>query len=341
MDMSMSCSLSRKRRGVALIVVGAMTIGVAAVPARADLHFTEPLATAGVVYAGAPLSHEFTFENEGPETVAILEARASCGCLKPRLGQNTYRSGDKGSVVLEVNTLSQAPGPHTWAVTLSYRAGNQAREMPLRLSARLVSEVTVQPAALIAFADKLDQHELVLTDFRAKSLEVLEVRASSAKLLARVGKVARDASGHFSHKIGLAVADDYPDGRHEEILDIYTNDPRYPDLRVPVTVIKHVQQRLAATPSQIDLVAPAGQPFPARIVLLRDNHDQTIHIDRILSDDPAIVCHWAQGPGAMATLRVRLDRTLAAGENLHSAVHVRIDQPVRETVTIPVACTVR
>src|SRR5207245_1547575 len=165
-----------------------------------------------------------------------------------------------------------------------YRAGNHAREIPLRLSARLVSEVTVQPASLIAFADKLDQHELVLTDFRAKSLEVLEVRASSAKLQARVGTVSRDPNGHSSRKIRLAVADDYPDGRHEEILDIYTNDPRYPDLRVPVTVIKHVQQRLAATPSQIDLVAPAGQPFPARIVLVRDNHEQNIHVDQILSD---------------------------------------------------------
>src|SRR5438105_15481320 len=134
--MSMFCSLSRKRRGAALLIVAPMIIGVAAVPARADLHFTEPAANAGVVYAGAALSHEFTFENEGPETVAIIEARASCGCLKPRLTQDAYRTGDKGAVTLDVNTLSQAPGPHTWAVTLIYRAGNHAREIPLRLSAR-------------------------------------------------------------------------------------------------------------------------------------------------------------------------------------------------------------
>jgi hypothetical protein len=340
MDMSMSYSLSRKR-GVALIVVGALIIGVAAVPARADLHFTEPMANAGLVYAGAPLSHEFTFENEGPETVSIMEARASCGCLKPRLARDVYRPGDKGGVLLEVNTLSQAPGQQTWVAALIYRTGNKSREMPLRLSARLVREVTVQPAALVAFADHLDHHDVVLTDIRPKSLEVLDVRASSVQLHVRVGKPSRDGSGRTSYKISLAVADDYPDGRHEEILDIYTDDPRYPDLRVPVTVIKHVQQRLAATPSQIDLVAPANQPFPARIVLLRDNRDQNVHIDQILSDDPAIVCYWAQGPGAMVTLRVRLDRALAAGEKIRSAIHVRIDQPVRETVTIPVECSVR
>jgi hypothetical protein len=333
--------LSRKRLRITVNIVAAMIFGTGSLPARADLHFAEPAANAGVVYAGAPLVHEFTFENEGPETVAALSAQVSCGCLKPRLTQSTYPRGERGSIVLEVNTLSQAPGAHTWIVTLNYQAGNCSQEMQLRLSARIVSEVTVQPATLIVFADKLARHELTLIDSRARPLEIVDLRASSSKLVPKIAEPIRDAQGQTRRKISLAVADGYPDGRHEEILDIYTDDPRYRQLRVPVTIIKRAQQRLLATPSQIELVAPTGQPFPSRILLIRDNEGQAVHIDQIVSDDPAITCQWAQGPGATATLRIRADRTLLPGESFQSAVHVRIDRPMRETLTIPVTCTVR
>lgn len=331
---------TRRRRRVvvqlALDLIGAVILGVSSAPARADLHFTEPVANAGVVYAGAPLIHEFTFENFGPETVSMLEARATCGCLKPAFAQSSYRPSEKGCVKLEVNTLSQAAGPHTWTVTLKYQAGEVPREISLHLNARLATEVAVQPAALIVFADKIAQHELILTDLRSKALVVLDARASSGKVFPRVGEAVRDAEGHTIWKISLAVADDYPDGRHEEFLDVYTNDPRYRNLRVPVTVIKRAQQRLTATPSEVVLVAPAGQPVPSRMILIRDTQGQTVHIDRVLADDPAISGQWTQGPGAMATLRIRTDRRLLAGESLRSAVHVRIDQPIRDTLTIPV-----
>jgi hypothetical protein len=212
--------------------------------------------------------------------------------------------------------------------------------MALQLKARLIAEISVQPAILIVFADKIGRHELVLTDSRAGAVKIREVRTSSAKLFPRVSEPTCDPRG--SHwKIQLAVAEDYPDGRHEETVDIYTNDPRYSDVRVPVTLIKHAQQRLTATPSEVELVAQAGQPFPSRIVLVRDELGQSVHIDEILSDDPAITCQWAPGPNVMATVRVRAGQSMAAGESLRSAIHLRIDRPTVEIVTIPVTCTVR
>src|SRR5437879_4361719 len=82
-------ALSRKRLGLACLAVAAM-FGTAAT-VRADLHVPEPAVDLGTVYAGAPLVHEFAFVNQGPETVAILEARAGCGCLKPRFAQSAYQ----------------------------------------------------------------------------------------------------------------------------------------------------------------------------------------------------------------------------------------------------------
>src|SRR5207249_11297012 len=161
-----------------------------------------------------------------------------------------------------------------------------------QLNARLVTEVTIQPAALIVFADKVAQHELVLSDSRTRPLAIQDVRASSGQLLPQVGEPTQDAKGHTTWKIHLAVADDYPDGRHEEILNVSTDDPRYRDLRIPVTILKRAPQRFAATPSDVVLVGAAGQPFPSRLILIRDEQGQRVHIDQVLSDDPAITAQW-------------------------------------------------
>jgi hypothetical protein len=222
---------------------------------------------------------------------------------------------------------------------LKYQCGAASKETTLQLNGRLIAEVTLQPAALIVFADKIGEHDLVLTDSRSKALEVLDVQSSSAKLVARIGEPTQDAQGTH-RKITLAVAEDYPDGRHEETVDIYTDDSRYADIRVPVTLVKHAQQRLSATPNEVELVAAAGQPFPSRIVLIRDELGQRVHIDRIVVDDPALSCQWAPGPNLMVTLRIRVDRNRISGEALRSAVHVQIDQPVALTLTIPISCTV-
>src|SRR5439155_26047203 len=119
-------ALSRKRLKFPIVNV-VLILGASFVPARADVHFAEPIAEAGVVYAGAALAHEFIFENSGPQTVSILEVRATCGCLKPTLAQSSFRAGERGSVRLEVNTLSQAPGAHTWTVFVKYQTGNVSR----------------------------------------------------------------------------------------------------------------------------------------------------------------------------------------------------------------------
>ena len=183
---------------LALNLLTVLVILAGSVSARADLQFPQPVADAGVIYAGTPLVHEFTFENRGPETIVLTEARASCGCLKPRFTQSQYEPGQKGALTLEVNTLSQAPGPHTWTVRLKYQTGSVAREMAFQLNARLIAEVTVQPAVLIVFADKIGRHELVLTDSRAQRWRCWR------RVPARPSSFPASANQHMMHKVLIA-----------------------------------------------------------------------------------------------------------------------------------------
>jgi hypothetical protein len=316
-----------------------LVLGLLVRSARAELRFTEPAADAGEVRTGARLVHRFAFVNTGPDAVQITEARASCGCLTHHLDQLTYQPGEQGSLCLEVNTLGQPAGPHTWHLQVGYRGGNTAGEVPLQLTARLVAEILVQPAALTVSVGQAVSHEILLTDLRRRPLSITDVRASSPRLNADLTGAFPDGSGHTVRKIRLQVNGDYPEGRHDEVLAIYTDDPAYGELKVPVTIIKPSRYRLTVTPSQVDLVAPAGQAAPSRLVLIHDPGNGEVAVEELTADDPAIKCRWVPGPGAMATVRVSVDQTRMSGATLRSAIHVKIAKPVPEVLTVPVSCT--
>ena len=306
--------------------------------ARADLRFTQPAADVGDVRSGTPLTQRYEFVNEGPESVQIVNVRASCGCMKPDLNQRSFGPGEQGSLVVEVNTLSQPPGPNTWLVQVSYDAGGSQRDAVLQLKARLTCEISVQPAAMTIFTDKAVRHEVIVFDRRPKPLGVTAVQTSSPKLKAQVAEQYKDMQARWVRKVRMEVAEDYPEGRHEEVLSIYTDDPGYSELRIPVTVVKRPRQRVTATPSTVTLQAPPGQPVPSRIVLLRDAENGEVLVEHVTADSPALRFHWAKGPETMATLKVSADRSLILNGKLQSAVHVQIRQPVQQTITIPVTC---
>jgi hypothetical protein len=317
---------------VVALLVGAWTANLA----RAELRFPEAKAHAGEVRAGLPLTHSFPFINDGPEAVEILEAQPSCGCLVPRVEKRVYQPGERSSLRVEVNTLTQTAGPQTWRVLVRYRRGESLALVALQLTAQVVAEIRVQPAALTIFADFAVRQEILFTDTRPQPLAVTALQATSAKLTARLGDVGRDGHGHGTRKILLEVPDDFPEGRHEEVLHITTNDPAYRDLKVPVTVIKRLRQRVAALPNQVAWGGSMGAALPAQIVRLRDQGNEPVIVEHVVSDDPALACSWAAGPGTMATLKITVDRKRRSDGEWRSAVHVHIAKPVREIVTIPV-----
>jgi hypothetical protein len=323
---------------IALVLSGAA--------ARADLRFTEPVVNAGEVRTGSALSHRFAFANHGSAPATITEVRTSCGCMKPHLEPDgtelphSFQPGEEGALMLEVNTLGLTPGNHTWRLTVCYDSGKRSYEVQLQMTGWAVTEVTVQPSSLTIIMDNAVSHEVVLTDVRQRGLSVSEVRTTSPEVKGRLTEQFQDEHGQWVRKIALEVGADYPEGRHNEMLDILTDDPVYRDLRVPLTVVKRPRQRFTAEPGAVTLFAAAGHEVPSRIVRVRDSEDQPVIIEQIVADDAAITCRWAQGPNNLATIRVLVDRARLKGGSLKSQIHVQIGNPVRETLVIPVTCAV-
>src|SRR5262245_34492177 len=122
--------------------------------ARADLRFQESQANAGAVATGGKLFHHFRFVNEGPEKIVISNVRRSCGCLEPILVQREYGPGEEGTLALEVNTVTQGPGVHIWTLDIHYLDGASPRHQRLELTAKMIPQISVEPAMLIVHPER-------------------------------------------------------------------------------------------------------------------------------------------------------------------------------------------
>jgi hypothetical protein len=305
---------------------------------KADLHCEQPVHQAGTVRTGMPLAHRFAFVNRGSASVEIIDIRSTCGCVTPKLEKRTYAPGERGTLLLEVNTLALAQGKQSWRTQLICRAGETTSELDLTLVGDVVTEVQVQPAALTLPAEVVG-HEITVTDRRASPLTVLKADAGSPCLKATVGEPGLDA-GVTVQKVRLEVPPDCLEGRHDVALHLYTNDPAYREFKVPVIVVKRPRSRVHATPTQVTFEGDRGQPLPSRLVRLIAADGETVEIERVEATDPAVRCTWAKGPGTAATVKLQIDPARGTTE-LQATIRVHFLNPAGETLVIPVSWSPR
>src|SRR5262249_28395369 len=119
--------------------------------APAQLQFPHTTVDVGTVKSGQPLMRKFEFENIGKQPVGIIEAKATRARAKRKLSQWLIAPGEKASVELDVHTLGQPAGPSAWGVRLACKCGDQVGDVLLQITANLVTEVRIEPAALRLF----------------------------------------------------------------------------------------------------------------------------------------------------------------------------------------------
>jgi hypothetical protein len=312
-----------------------LSLGVPA--ARADLYCPQPIVEVGTVRTGAVLTRQFVLHNRGASSVEITGMIPSCGCLAPQLDKRRLGPNEQVGVVLEVATLGLAEGPQSWRVRLCYRDEGAGGELSLALCGNVITEVQVQPAALVIHADTGVAHSVTLTDRRPQPLTITAVDTTTSGLRPRLGEVQRSPAGHWTQSVSLDVQPDCPEGRQDGLLHIRTSDPVYGDLRVPVTLIKRSRQHVSALPAEIKVAGTYAEPLPSQRVLLSAAEDQEVVVERIDTNHPALKCQWARGPGPMTTVKIQFDHVpLTAG--LHqAAIQVHLLKPRAETLTIPVS----
>lgn len=324
-------------RNTSRVAVSLVALAWSAGAAAAQVQFTATAVNLGELRSGARVAHAFEFVNRSQAPAELVEARPGCGCLRPKLVKLTFLPGERGAVPVDVNVRGQSAGPHTWKMSLRFRAGGREQDVTLEVSAKVVTEVTVQPAALTLVSERPLTQEILITDLRAKPLALREFVTSSPRLRARLVQHQRDGLGHWVWRVALEVGDGWPEGSHGERLMIYTDDPDYREIEVPITLVRRPRPRITSSPERLGMELAAGQARLTRTVRLRDRDGAALAIEAATADHPALRCEVVDGA---AQVRVTLDRAKMESADLESAVRVRLSGPVRETVVIPVTCLV-
>jgi hypothetical protein len=302
--------------------------GLRCVPAAVDL---------GEVRGGPSRQHRFDLINDGRTTIEIIDIERGCGCLTPRLERKSLGPGEKTSLVVELRTAGQPNGPRSWNLRLRYREGDTVREELLVVAATIRNEVTVQPTILALHVRGALRQEVAVTDLRTPPLKVTSVHVSSPAIRATVQP---PRGGVTRLTLDITAAELKP-GAHDAMLSIYTDDPQYSPLQLPITLTRVEQLAVTATPSQVEAHVSTAEPVGAALVRLRAADGRTVVVKAATADDPGITCTWAAGPGPAATVKVRVDARCLAARGEPRTVRVVLAEPAGEVVTIPVSVSGR
>lgn len=285
----------------------------------AQLRFIQPTADLGELRGGLVYQHRFELINDSSEPIKITDIRLGCGCLSPVYDKRDINPGEKSSLLMHVRTLGQPEGPRTWQAHVQYRQGNKQQETTLLIGAKIRNEVTIEPSIIAMTVETTLKQDLTITDRRALPMKIANVLASSPAI-----KVNTQSLGNGVTKVMLEVSGAaLTRARSEETLNIYTDDPYYRHLQVPITLTKAVRANVVASPTSLELVGGASQ-----LVRLRALGEQAVRVDKIECDHHAIKCTWAPGPGNDATLKIAVQ---SAEAQTRVRVHVGTN-----VLTIPV-----
>ena len=163
---------------------------LASVAAPPSLSVDSAKADRGEVRGGPILKQSFRVTNNSAETIAIAGLDSGCGCLRRAVSKNELKPGESAEVSMDVNTLTQPDGPQTWTLKLRYRPSSLAKASPdelleLRVSAKLVREVSVTPPMIAVSTEAAATASIVLADSRNAPLNVKKVVSSSPHVVAR------------------------------------------------------------------------------------------------------------------------------------------------------------
>src|SRR5262249_44346677 len=156
----------------------------------------------------------------------------------------------------------QAEGPNTWKAVISYHnAGpkgdapisetTREHELPLFITAGLVPVLSIRPAHLVLQTESSITAEFQLIERRPQALAVREIGTTSPHVFVSPEAVPHQVDGKWVRTFTIRVPLSCPEGRHDDVVAIHTTDPLFPDLRIPVTVVKKVSQKVKSFPTSL------------------------------------------------------------------------------------------
>ncbi|MDW8243182.1 MAG: DUF1573 domain-containing protein [Thermogemmata sp.] len=307
------------------------TVGMA--DEAGSLHCVQPVADKGDCKAGSLLTHIFELRNSGASPVLITRVESSCGCSRLLVSQREVPPGTTALLSLELATLTQPEGLQRWPVRVYYRdkaEDTKEKTLELLVCARIVREIEVQPTRLIISASGATAHTITIRDQRSRPLTIRRVTSVSPFVTTRVESTT---PGHY--RITVGIAEQTPEGEHDGSISLWTDDPAYTELRIPVFIWRRPARNVHLVPEEVTFHRVPGL-LSSQIVQLRLHGDGAIHIAEAQSDHPAIEVKYPEGKHRISAVRISIPAGAELPATGAALIRLRLTEPQCETVVIPV-----
>lgn len=215
-------------------------------PALPALAFDQYLVDLGPVQPSSEVRANFVFRQRGDQPVKILKMTPSCGCLQPRfLRKQTaadepavFEPGETDALVLRVQPANESPGRHEYFVDIQY-TDPEPREARITFRVTLPEKgISITPPAIMVyqFSDQPTVMPVLITDTRNDAWTVRGVSVSLSFVNVSVGEAVHTEAGTLEQPLEVTVAAKVPHGRHRGLIIVFTDNPQYPELKIPLMI---------------------------------------------------------------------------------------------------------
>jgi len=251
--------------------------------------------------------------------------------------QEPVTEGDRTGVRLRFSVEETAEvGPLNATVTVGAKLGERAGQQVVRVSGKIVGDLTVVPTSVqmlqqTARGQRL-QPMIVLKAADGKPFKILGASGGAALMVE-----VKNIQGEVDYQILASVSDAAPDGPFGTYLDIRTTKMSQPLVRIPVFV--NVTPRIVASPAAVLLAANGPAESASRKVYLTAGGGAPIAVTGVQCDKPfvtATVLPDAEpAPRGRKTVEVKLNGDVPAGMQ-EAMITITTNVKGAEQILVPV-----
>jgi Protein of unknown function (DUF1573) len=249
-----------------VMLAGLVASAPAAAATWADSMFDELSKDFGSVARGPVQTHAFRVVNNTKQPVNISSVRVSCGCTSASAAKPFLNPGEETAIVARMDT-SRFIGVKSVTIFVQFDRPT-FEEVRLWVQANARNDFSVSPDGL-AFGEVKRASSPSLSNtitFYGSQTKITEVKSESNYVHAAIKEVT-GADGQPAYELTAKLREDVPIGKWYTDVWVKTNNPEYPQIRVPLTM--EVESGLSVSPDAVSLGQVAVNGESERRVIIR------------------------------------------------------------------------
>ncbi len=249
-----------------VLLAGLVASAPAVAATWADSMFDELSVDFGSVARGPVQTHSFRVVNNTKQPVNISSVRVSCGCTSASAAKSLLNPGEETAIVARMDT-SRFFGVRTVTIFVQFDRPT-FEEVRLAVQANARNDFSVSPNGL-SFGDVKRTSSPSLSNtitFYGNQTKITEVKSESNYVKPSVKEV-KGADGQTSYELTAKLREDVPVGKWYTDIWVKTNNPEFPQIRVPLTM--EIEPGLSVSPDAVSLGQVAVNGESERRVIIR------------------------------------------------------------------------